>query len=1509
MCKRLLKSVLSGIIISSMIVSNFVFASTVDEKRTRIVYLHAQGENPTQTIDNSIVYMGDTADVYLAVDNPNKGDYDNGTHNEPQFDMNGYTVKVYFDPAYFDYAAADTSAPIEYNVPDANKDFYYVHRHGSGQNTVNGRTYKTAFLTVFFQGRYLPQKSDSQLWYNLCKLPLKPIKTGSTDVFIEVGGSDQDTLELFAKNQSEILEEQYFVYNTRNGGYHHIVIKDKLKPMPPVPSVQPGSYTSAVDVTLSAEDDCDIYYNVDGSGNYIHYIKGTNINIGATSTIKCYAKREAVGGVEGKESNVVSYRYEIIPNAPFLFDNNNVLLPNVYDYNSNFTVYVSDKNVFGDISDDSEVYYTFTDLPADNITLVSDPEVGWVKVNKLAKSIFIDRNRTVRLVTDKMGEYSEVSWYYLGVKPSSVTANYGSNTYTSKIDVELSTETQDAVIYYTIDGSDPIVNGVEYVAPITIVSNTTLRAVALYDGKYSDLTSYYYLFDNPEHNVVEAFYPSGVYEGSVSVSLFTNNADNTIEYRIDDDNTWVKYDGMLVIDTDTTITARSVSSSGVAGNTYTFVYKIKPLPPAFAPETTQFTNSDRITVYCEETTNGNTSRYDLYYTTDGTDPITSSTRIKADETSDSADVLITKYTVVSAVVLKDNESYSSVERHSYDIVTKKPVKPLMSLLPDKYIRSIENPKDYTTQFMPVPQGTEIYYTIGYDGLFVQDPVPNMPGTIKYDGNPIEILGQTTIKAIAVNVFGEKSDIGLFEYIVKPEAPISVPSATFGRTELPILPVYAANGSKVCYKINEFSNEFVFSDADNVFYIDPSTGNAYSDKNCTQLLGIENTEALSAPAKLKIKSVIDNVESDVNYYVYSLSTNPNVLAAPYADKITGVYEEINYDNNNNLLVVNLSSLNDGDTIQYRINNTGDWVDYDGNSIKIKEDIILQVRAKKGTAYSSVASYVYTFEPIPPIITLPSGRYVQTPVPTTSIKLSPRVPTDKQYTIWYRSNGDREDYRYVGQQREIRHTMSFKAYVRNDETQKVSENTIHYYIIESDSVATGSVYVANPYDVSRVSSHVLNTGEYANGIKLLTQNNNAQIHYFYSYTKTDGSGATTNNYLYDNAAPIMVNSSMDEIKITAWLEENDGTKIQNSDMSHTVKFVNLGVPTTTLGNDVSFRSGTKYSLVNDYPNDECVSLYYTLDGSDPTNPNNENRKKYSGEELTLTKAVTVKTTYYSACGKCLACKNGNYDACWEYIYGDIGVYRYAISGGGGGGGTGGGGGGGSSIKQVIVDNTRKYTKDIFDNQHPTHIEYINGYPDGNVRPEGKITREEFTSILYRITNHEYEKPFIVTGTRFNDVDLARWSVRDIEYMADKEVVSGYPDGGFYPANYLTRAEFAVLISRFTQLDKCDLENPFSDIEADHWAYGSIMSLYGKGILNGYDDGTVCPNNHITRAEVMRVINNILGRKPDEEYIKALDFNPYHDLLEDKWYYVDVLEATVTHTYILDDQGCEKSWDAWE
>ena len=102
-----------------------------------------------------------------------------------------------------------------------------------------------------------------------------------------------------------------------------------------------------------------------------------------------------------------------------------------------------------------------------------------------------------------------------------------------------------------------------------------------------------------------------------------------------------------------------------------------------------------------------------------------------------------------------------------------------------------------------------------------------------------------------------------------------------------------------------------------------------------------------------------------------------------------------------------------------------------------------------------------------------------------------------------------------------------------------------------------------------------------------------------------------------------------------------------------------------------------------------MYYTTDGSDPTDETNSNRKLYDDETLDLSGETTIKAVYMNACGICINCIDGKFEKCIDKIYSKVGSYTYTVPTKTGGGGSAGGINKGSSD---TTDNTRKYTKRI-------------------------------------------------------------------------------------------------------------------------------------------------------------------------------------------------------------------------
>lgn len=194
---------------------------------------------------------------------------------------------------------------------------------------------------------------------------------------------------------------------------------------------------------------------------------------------------------------------------------------------------------------------------------------------------------------------------------------------------------------------------------------------------------------------------------------------------------------------------------------------------------------------------------------------------------------------------------------------------------------------------------------------------------------------------------------------------------------------------------------------------------------------------------------------------------------------------------------------------------------------------------------------------------------------------------------------------------------------------------------------------------------------------------------------------------------------------------------------------------------------------------------------------------------------------------------------------------------------------------------------------HFAYVIGYPDGTVHPNGQITRAEVATIFFRLLRDKVRDGAFTTSNSYSDVAYGKWYNNPISTMSALGIITGYPDGTFKPNKPITRAEFAAIAARFdeTQSGK---SATFSDV-IGHWAAKEIGIAYYNDWIKGYPDGTFKPDQNITRAEAMTLINRVLERKPESPADLLTDMNKWTDNLDtSKWYYLDVQEATNSHGY---------------
>ena len=202
---------------------------------------------------------------------------------------------------------------------------------------------------------------------------------------------------------------------------------------------------------------------------------------------------------------------------------------------------------------------------------------------------------------------------------------------------------------------------------------------------------------------------------------------------------------------------------------------------------------------------------------------------------------------------------------------------------------------------------------------------------------------------------------------------------------------------------------------------------------------------------------------------------------------------------------------------------------------------------------------------------------------------------------------------------------------------------------------------------------------------------------------------------------------------------------------------------------------------------------------------------------------------------------------------------------------------------------------------HYAYIVGYPDKTVRPQNGITRAEVATIFFRLLTDETRDANSTKSNSYSDVAAGAWYNHAVSTLSAMGIVKG-SNGKFNPNAPITRAEFAAIAARFD--DKANTTTAdFSDI-ASHWAKNEISAASNNGWITGYPDGTFRPDNKITRAEAMTLVNRVLKRLPETEEDLHDDMIKWSDNSDvSQWFYLDVQEATNSHYYQTKENQFEK------
>ena len=285
-------------------------------------------------------------------------------------------------------------------------------------------------------------------------------------------------------------------------------------------------------------------------------------------------------------------------------------------------------------------------------------------------------------------------------------------------------------------------------------------------------------------------------------------------------------------------------------------------------------------------------------------------------------------------------------------------------------------------------------------------------------------------------------------------------------------------------------------------------------------------------------------------------------------------------------------------------------------------------------------------------------------------------------------------------------------------------------------------------------------------------------------------------------------------------------------------------------------------------EGAVIHYTTDGTTPTASSPVYEGAFTITETTTVKAIAVKDKYLDS----------------EVASATFTKYTPRPSTGG------------STVIPTPSKTELKFNT-------ADHFAYVNGYPNGTVKPTGNVTRAEVAAILYRIMDADCSKAYYDTTSSYRDVAHSDWYNVYVATLENAGVIVDTKAGGYFrPNEAITRAELAAMLAQFA--DTKSAPNYFTDVTANYWAANAIAVCAKLGWINGYPDGTFRPDQTVTRAEMMAMINRALERTPKSAADLLTGMKVWSDNANvNAWYYLDVQEATNSHTYTK--SGTHETW----
>lgn len=196
--------------------------------------------------------------------------------------------------------------------------------------------------------------------------------------------------------------------------------------------------------------------------------------------------------------------------------------------------------------------------------------------------------------------------------------------------------------------------------------------------------------------------------------------------------------------------------------------------------------------------------------------------------------------------------------------------------------------------------------------------------------------------------------------------------------------------------------------------------------------------------------------------------------------------------------------------------------------------------------------------------------------------------------------------------------------------------------------------------------------------------------------------------------------------------------------------------------------------------------------------------------------------------------------------------------------------------------------------TNLGIINGFDDGSFRPDETLTRAQFAKIAVHMLGEEKTAASRVTNAVFSDVELSHWASGYINYIAEKGIINGYPDGSFGAEDTITYAQALTILIRLLGYNGEDV--------GYKWPEGYITKAQSLEITKGMTFGTY---ENITRGNAAYVIyNTLLADKKEGSSVKLLSSKSVEDVVI---YGDSMIDASIASGNISTTRGTYKLSDS--